>query len=375
MIKPSFLFNLLIKKGVNFYSGVPDSLLKDLCAYITDHSSEKNHIIAANEGGAMGLAAGYYLSTGKIPVIYMQNSGLGNTVNPLLSLMDKEVYRIPALLIIGWRGEPGVHDEPQHIKQGEVTIPLLEAMNVRYEIMEDEENVVQHQINRILDNIKLDSVPYALIVRKGAFESYKLGIELSEPFQLSREDAVKKIVSLLDNDIIVVSTTGMLSRELFEYRENHGQDHRHDFLTVGSMGHASQIALGIALNKPEKTICCFDGDGAVIMHLGALGIIGSLAPHNFYHFVFNNGSHDSVGGQPTIGRNIDFVAIAKGCGYKTVMSVETNEEIETVIGKLRTLEAPALLEINVHKGARSNLGRPTTTPIQNKDCFMEFLNS
>lgn len=373
MITPEKFYNTLHSHDIDFYAGVPDSLLKNLCAYITDHADKRNNIIAANEGGAVGLAAGYYLSTGKIPVVYMQNSGEGNAVNPLMSLTDKDVYNIPVLLIIGWRGEPGVHDEPQHKKQGKVTIPLLDAMGIRHEILTDDEANLEEQIARAVESMNATREAYALVVRKGTFADYKLETTVADESELTREDAIKMVAESMDDKAVVVSTTGKISRELFEYREASGEGHARDFLTVGSMGHASQIALGIALNQPDRNVYCFDGDGAVIMHMGAMGIIGSMAPKNYYHILFNNGVHDSVGGQPTVGYKIDIPAIAEACGYKTVISVSTADDLKDVLSDLTDNDAPLFLEIKVKKGARANLGRPTTTPIENKEALMDFL--
>ena len=375
MIRPSFFYNLLSKYGIEFYAGVPDSLLKNLCAYITDNADKKNNIIAANEGGAIGLAAGYHLATGGIPVVYMQNSGLGNTINPLLSLTDKEVYNMPVLLVIGWRGEPNVHDEPQHIKQGKVTIPLLDCMGIRNEIIADNENDLQTQIANAVNYMKTTNEVFALVVKKGTFDSYKLKNNRQYDYALEREEAIQMVAASMDKKAVVVSTTGKISRELFEYRENSEHAHHRDFLTVGSMGHASQIALGIALNKPDRNIYCFDGDGAVIMHMGSMGIVGEMAPKNFFHIVFNNGAHDSVGGQPTIGLNIDIPNIAACCGYKKVISVEKREELQEILTSLADNEGPVLLEIKVKKGSRDNLGRPTTTPIENKTALMDFIQN
>lgn len=373
MIRPSFFFNELKSLDINFFSGVPDSLLKNLCAYLTDNSEKKDNIIAANEGGAVGLAAGYYLSTGKIPVVYMQNSGLGNTVNPLMSLTDADVYNIPVLLLVGWRGEPGVHDEPQHVKQGKVTIPLLDAMGIKNEVMNFDEDLLKGQLQRAADYMQKTREAFALVIRKGTFETYKL--QTSEPpvSKLTREDAIRMVAASMDEKAVAVSTTGKISRELFEYRAASSEGHKRDFLTVGSMGHASQIALGIALNKPERNVYCFDGDGATIMHMGAMGIVGSMSPQNYYHILFNNGVHDSVGGQPTVGYKVDIPGIASSCGYKTVVSVDNEADLKEVLKDLTDNDAPLFLEIKVSKGARENLGRPTTTPIENKTAFMEFL--
>ncbi len=373
MIRPEYFYNTLRGMGIDFYTGVPDSLLKDICAYITDHADRKNNIIAANEGGAVGLAAGYHLATGNIPVVYMQNSGLGNTVNPLMSLTDSDVYRIPVLLVIGWRGEPGVHDEPQHVKQGKTTLPLLDAMEIRHEIMSGDEAELEKQLAGGVRYMKETGRAFALVVKKGTFGKYKLQNGTHNPYTMEREEAIKAVAGAMDVKDIVVSTTGKISRELFEHRTATGEGHSRDFLTVGSMGPASQIALGIALNRPERNVYCFDGDGAAIMHMGGMGIVASMLPGNFYHIVFNNGAHDSVGGQPTIGFGIDLPKIAAGCGYKTVMSVATRSELDTILPTLTTLPAPLLLEIKVKKGSRDDLGRPTTTPVENKEALMSFL--
>jgi len=373
MINPEQFYNLLKENSIDFFTGVPDSLLKNICAYISDIVSKENHIIAANEGGAVALGAGYHLATGKIPFIYMQNSGMGNATNPLLSLVDKKVYGIPMLLMIGWRGEPGIKDEPQHIKQGEVTTTLLESMDIPYEIIPDNFKKTKLIIEESINYVKKNNCPLALVIRKNTFEPYKLQNTLTMDFEMTREDAIKILVDSLNNDDIIISTTGKTSRELFEYREELKQGHEKDFLTVGSMGHTSQIALGIALQKPNKQVFCFDGDGAIIMHTGTLGIIGSLAPKNYKHIIFNNGAHDSVGGQPTIAHNVDFNAIANGFNYKKVFVADDKKSLVENIIKLKDSEGPVLLEIKVNKGARKNLGRPTLTPIENKNNFMNFL--
>ncbi len=374
MISPKSLFDELKKHNIDFYTGVPDSLLKNMCAFITDNLPVNQHIIAANEGGAVGLAAGYHLATGRIPVVYMQNSGLGNTVNPLMSLTDKLVYNIPVLLIIGWRGEPGVKDEPQHRKQGLVTLPLLQTMGIKHEVLVDSESLLPQQIDNAINYMKSTGEAFALVVKKGTFDTYKLHSPDSS-LQLSRERAIELVASSVTSDDVIVSTTGMISRELFEYRAAMNQGHQQDFLTVGSMGHASQIALGIALNKPERKVYCFDGDGATIMHTGNMAIIGSIAPSNYYHIVFNNGAHDSVGGQPTTGFKVNLPSVALAMGYKTVDSVDNEDDLITALNSLPSKKAPYFLEIKVKKGARADLGRPTTTPIENKKALMNFLHN
>lgn len=374
MIRPAFFYEQLSKYGTGFYTGVPDSLLKDFCSYITDNVPEKDHVIAANEGSAAGLACGYYLSTKNIPLVYTQNSGLGNTVNPLLSLADKKVYSIPVLLLIGWRGEPGIHDEPQHISQGEVTLSLLDAMRIPYLILDSEEKNIPSQLDKIFDYFKKESAPFALIVKKDTFSTYQLKNITESKITLSREDAIKTVIEQIDINDIVVSTTGMISRELYELREQKSQGHSRDFLTVGSMGHASQIALGIALNKPERKVCCFDGDGAMLMHLGGLSTIGTRKPSNYIHIIFNNASHDSVGGQPTAADKIDIQALARSLGYTFAAKAESVNEIVAFFNSIKTIDnGPVLLEVTVKKGARKDLGRPKTSPVENKNAFMEFL--
>ena len=372
MIAPKDFIETLRTGGVEFFAGVPDSLLKNLCAYITDTIRRENNIIAANEGNAVGLAAGYHLATGKTGCVYMQNSGEGNIVNPLLSLMDADVYKIPMLLIIGWRGEPGVHDEPQHVKQGKVTLSLLETMGVPYAVLDKN---WQEQVAAALETIQATHTAYALVVRKGTFDEYQLQNQENQDWALAREEAIQIVVDKLREEDIVVSTTGMISRELFEYREAKGQDHAHDFLTVGSMGHASQIALGIALQKPDRRVIVFDGDGALLMHMGGLAIIGDYNPKNLVHIVFNNGAHDSVGGQPTVGQKIDVEAIAKAGGDKEVVSVDSQSALIHAMNHVNNaaIGGVSLINVNVRKGNRKDLGRPTTTPQQNKEALMKEL--
>lgn len=374
MVSVDKVYNTFLSNGVNFFTGVPDSLLKNICAYITDHASREKHIIAANEGAAVGIAAGHYMASGRIPLVYMQNSGLGNTVNPLLSLADEKVYSLPLLLMIGWRGEPGVKDEPQHKKQGEVTLSLLDSMQIPYVILDTDEDKALEQLCDIIKSACEKSIPHAIVIRKDTFSKYKLRNEQANDCSLSRENALKQVVDQLNETDIVVSTTGKLSRELFEYRETKCQSHGHDFLTVGSMGHSSSIALGIALEKPERKVFCLDGDGAFIMHMGAVSNIGNLSPKNYFHILFNNGAHESVGGQPTLGFQIDIPAIAKACGYRYSISVTSKEEIEKALAELQFMEGPVLLELKVKVASRNDLGRPTTTLIENKEHFMKFLS-
>ncbi len=372
MITPKLFIEKLRAEGVDFYTGVPDSLLKNVCAYITDNVDERHNIIAANEGGAVALAAGYHLATGKVGCVYMQNSGEGNAVNPLASLTDKEVYHIPVLLLIGWRGRPGVHDEPQHVKQGKITTGLLNVMGINYEVLSKEEAQATKQIEKAMCCIRETGDAYALVIEKDTFDSYILQNTVKNDYSMSREEAIRIVAASLPSNAVIVSTTGMISRELFEYRTARGQGHERDFLTVGSMGHASQIALGIALHHPERKVYCFDGDGASIMHMGNMAIVGSKHPENYVHVIFNNGAHDSVGGQPTVGHEIDLVEIAHAMHYDHAECVWTPEQLKEALDDMFT-QGLQLIEIRVKKGNRKDLGRPTTTPIQNKEALMEFL--
>ena len=374
MIRPSYFYDLLIKNGTDFFAGVPDSLLKNFCAYVTDTAPAEKHIISANEGSATALACGYHFATGKIPLIYMQNSGEGNMVNPMLSIADKDVYSVPMLIVIGWRGEPGVHDEPQHVKQGKVTCDLLDAMKIPYEVLSENEEDLPKQFEKAYKYITENNAQYAFVIRKGTFDEYKLQNNIPVEGKMTREQAIEKIMLSADSTTAFVSTTGMASRELYELRDKYNQGHEKDFLTVGGMGHASQIALSIAMQKKDRQIYCIDGDGASIMQMGGMATIGSRKPSNYVHFVLNNGAHDSVGGQPTVGREIDLCAIAAGCGYENVVKVETPEELEAVLKDSETKNKLTFVEVMVTKGARKDLGRPKSTPVENKEALMSFLN-
>lgn len=376
MIEVDKFYKSLINNQIEFFTGVPDSLLKSFCAYIKDNTSPDKNITAANEGNAVGIATGYYLSTHKIGLVYMQNSGLGNTVNPLVSLDDKLVYNIPVLLLVGWRGEPGKKDEPQHKKQGLITLETLELMNIKYTVIdedtsnEDADNIIR----KACEYMKETCEPYGIVVKKNTFEQYKLKNSIHTDFEMSREEAIEIVLDNMKESSAIVSTTGMISRELFELREKKNQEHNKDFLTVGSMGHASQIAFGIAISKKDRDVYCFDGDGAMIMHLGGVSIIGSHGEVNIKHILFNNGAHDSVGGQDTIGLNVNLPLVAEACGYKKVYSCSTREELIKYTDAIKDITGPVLLEIKVRKGARKDLGRPTRTPIENKNDFMNFIN-
>ena len=365
MIDTKTFYDYMLKKELDFFTGVPDSLLQNICACIKENSPADHNIIAANEGNAVGLACGYHVATGRFGVVYMQNSGLGNTVNPLLSLADEDVYRIPMLLIIGWRGEPGVKDEPQHITQGRLTLPLLEVMGIEYQILGED---FETQLNDCCSYMKKTGKPIALIVKKGSFSNYKIG-KANEQFQLKREEALELIIENIEKDSFIVSTTGKTSREIFEIRERRGEGHDRDFLTVGSMGHTSSIAFGMSIGT-EKNVYCIDGDGSFIMHMGGLGIAAQNAQNNFKYILINNGAHESVGGQPTVGFDINIKKILQAVGFDSVKEVSDADQIEEVIRGMKGKDA---LIISVSQGSRDELGRPTVSPEKNKQDMMTLL--
>lgn len=362
--------------GSDFYTGVPDSQLKALCNYLiaTYGIDPKHHVIAANEGNCTALAAGYHLATGKVPVVYMQNSGEGNIINPVASLLNDRVYAIPVVFIIGWRGEPGIHDEPQHIYQGEVTLKLLKDMDIQTfvigkETTEEELAVKMNEFRTVLAAGK----DVAFVIRKGALTDAPM-VEYKNENTMTREEIIRHIVKVSGEDPIV-STTGKASRELFEIRVANGQSHKYDFLTVGSMGHSSSIALGVAINKPKHRIWCVDGDGAVLMHMGSMAVLGVNKPKNLVHVIINNGSHETVGGMPTVAGNIDLVAIANACGYPNAICVDSFESLDKELEAAKNRNELSFIEVKCSIGARDDLGRPTTTAIENKTNFMNYLNT
>ena len=361
--------------GSDFYTGVPDSQLKALCNYLinTYGIDKKHHIIAANEGNCTALAAGYHLATGKVPVVYMQNSGEGNIINPVASLLNDKVYAIPMIFIIGWRGEPGIHDEPQHIYQGEVTVKLLEDMDITpFIIGKDTTDAEVENAMAEFREILKKGKNVAFVIRKGAL-SYDEKVKYENNNTMVREEIIRHIVKA-SGEAPIVSTTGKASRELFETRVANGQSHKYDFLTVGSMGHSSSIVLGVALNKPNTKIWCIDGDGALLMHMGAMAVLGANKPENVIHIVINNSAHETVGGMPTVAGSIDLVAVAKGCGYPNAVCVDNFGDLDFELEKAKKRNELSLIEVKCSIGARDDLGRPTTTALENKENFMNYLN-
>ncbi|MBD5529364.1 MAG: phosphonopyruvate decarboxylase [Lachnospiraceae bacterium] len=360
--------------GADFYTGVPDSQLKPLCDYLMKiyGIDPMHHLIAANEGNCTAIAAGYHLATGRIPVVYMQNSGEGNIINPAASLLNDKVYAIPVIFVIGWRGEPGIHDEPQHIFQGEVTLGLLEEMDIKSFIVGKE--TTQKELELALaefQEVLSAGKSIALVVRKGAL-SYDGNVAYENGYGMMREEVIQHIAAAAGENPIV-STTGKASRELFEIRTANNQSHKYDFLTVGSMGHSSSIALGIAVNKPDTKIWCIDGDGALLMHMGAMAVIGANCPKNLVHVVINNGAHETVGGMPTVAGQMDIPTIAKACGYPYAVTVDSFEELDWELAAAKERNALTLIEARCAIGSRGDLGRPTTSAVENKIGFMEYL--
>ena len=374
-LNPEEFYNEITSQGIELFTGVPDSLLKEFCLVVEDRMSRQQHIITANEGNAVALACGHFLAKQSIPLVYMQNSGLGNAINPLLSLSDPDVYSIPLLLMIGWRGEPGVKDEPQHVKQGKIQIELMEAMDIPYEIFSKDSYNFKEKILKCIKLAKDENRPTALLIKKGTFGKYNKTVLLDENQLMKREEALEIILDNLSDKTIVVSTTGKTSREIFEIREKNNQSHEKDFLTVGSMGHCSSIALGIALARPDRQVVCIDGDGAMLMHLGSLTSIAGLKPKNFRHILMNNEVHESVGGQATAAKEINLSAIIESFGTSDIFFAESSLELKHKVSEFLSSSKPSFLEVKICPGSRDDLGRPTIKPIENKVSFMKFLEN
>lgn len=372
MIDAAFFVGCLERSGIDFFAGVPDSLLKAFCAHVAQALPASRHVVTANEGAAVGLAMGHYLKSGRPALVYMQNSGIGNAVNPLVSLADREVYGIPMLLLVGWRGQPGVKDEPQHVKQGRIMTSLLDALEIPWTILPSEEREAETCLVDAVRRTCETQHPVAVLVRKDTFAETAIPAVAGLPDLPSREEALGALLQAIGPDAIQVSTTGMLSREVFEYRQKQNSIGR-DFLTVGGMGHCSAIALGIAQQEAEREVWCLDGDGALLMHLGGLPVIGARAPRHFFHVLFNNGVHDSVGGQPIGNTDVDFVAIAKASGYRTALRTSDLADVAGKVQELRQSGGPSLLELQVRPGNRPDIGRPSVSPREAKVALMTAL--
>ncbi len=371
MINPRNVVEHVRTLGTSLFVGVPDSLLKPFGQYVMAELPRSSHIITSNEGAAVAVALGHYLRTRQPALVYLQNSGIGNTVNPLLSLADRDVYGVPMVLMVGWRGQPGVKDEPQHITQGRVMEAMLDAMELPYAVVPKDEPDALAAFTAAHDVAIAEQTPYVLLVEKDTFEP-NTGADTNEeaPDLPSREEAVAALLGLVDDDALIVSTTGMLSRELFELRERNGQDGASDFLTVGGMGHASAIAMGVAAAEPDREVWCFDGDGAMIMHTGTMATIGDHGTPNLRHALFNNGVHDSVGGQPTSITVVDAPSVAQAMNYRLAETAPSLADLPDIVSRMRTAGGPTLVELLVRPGSRKDLGRPTRTPKESRDRFM-----
>jgi len=373
MISCNELFYAFKKNDLTFFTGIPDSTFKSWMTFLTDwHGRGLTNIVACNECEAVAIATGYHLSTGKIAVVYMQNSGEGKVVNPITSLCDPDVYSIPVVLMIGWRGEPGKKDEPQHKKMGRIMLPLLRTLDIPYVILPEDGNGIEKVISEIKETAKENRAPVAIVIKRDTIGSYETGKTREAYLEMTREDAIKLLLSKFDGTEVIVATTGKTSRELFEYRREMNQTPS-DFYTVGGMGCAASIALGIAIEKPLRKVFVFDGDGSVLMQMGSLSTIGHYKPRNFHHILFDNEAHDSTGGQMTVSSTVNFEKVALGCGYRHVKTVRTRNELLNEIDYMKSLEGPQMIITKIKKGARADLGRPTSTPMENKKVFMKFL--
>ena len=377
MIDPEDFLQTFLDLEVKFFTGVPDSLLKEICFCFNNSLSKSKHVIASNEGSAIALGIGHYLATSRPALIYMQNSGLGNTINPLVSLSHKEVYSIPSILLIGWRGEilddnSQLDDEPQHRAQGKITCKQLKLMGIDYFILDKNTKNYKKLIKQNLEISLKKKVPFAILVRKNIFLKNKIiNNHRNNPKLLSRENIIREIINLIPKNTFIVSTTGFASRELFEIRKIKKMAHSKDFLTIGGMGYASQIAVGIALAKPNQKILCIDGDGSLLMHSGVLAI-NALCP-NFVHILINNGVHDSVGAQPTNADRIKLSKLAKEFGYEYSKTVENKIDLRKSLKEVFVQNKSSFIEIISLKGARLDLARPDLPPKKLKELFMEEL--
>ncbi len=377
MISCKLFYNILKKVNFNFFTGIPDSTFKNWISFLVDHNGKDlQNIIASNECEAIALCAGYHLATNKIGIVYMQNSGLGKAINPLTSLCDKDVYSIPILLFLGWRGEPGKNDAQQHKKMGRIMLPLLDTLEIPYSILEPNVKQIEKTLKNALNYLEKNNSPYAIVLRKNFFDNYELKRNIVNNYELTREEALNLIMKNIKDDDIVISTTGFTSRELFEYREANKKDHYKSFYNIGSMGCASSIGLSIAIQRPERKIFVFDGDGAAIMQLGVFTTVGNYSPSNFIHIIFDNHAHESTGGQPTNSHSINFLQTAIACNYKSGIIVKSREELINALNGVKKQKGPFILVIKIKKRHRTDLGRLNKTLIEYKEEFKKnFINN
>jgi len=373
MIELKNVYKTLKRAGVEFISGVPDTLLNDFCLGLDSYWDKEQHVLAANEGNAIALAAGYHIATNTVPFVYMQNSGMGNSMNPLISLTDKCIYSIPMVILIGWRGQPGSGDWPQHQRQGELSPVLLDALNIPYKILDENEESSLASIEWSVEEARKTHQPTALLVKKNVLaKKEKSGFDESDQiYGLSREEAIKQIISELPDDTLFVASTGRITRELHAIRDSLGQSHEHDFLNVGAMGHAVSIAAGIAIAHPNRIVACLDGDAAALMHMGSLPITANIELENLFHIVLNNGIHESVGGQKSVGFSANFTGIARNSGYDTLETfVSIPSDLKQGLDFLKGTKKSGFLEVRIKKGMRADMPILKADTVALKDQFV-----
>lgn len=376
MISCQDFFNILKENGFTFFTGIPDSTFKNFMKFIVDNDGKcLQNLVACNECESIALSAGYYLATNKIGIAYMQNSGLGKAINPLTSLCDQDTYSIPVLLLIGWRGEPGKNDAPQHKKMGRIMLSLLETLEIPYSILEPDLDYIKNEMKKAKKYFNNRKEPYAFIIRRNFFEDYDIKTLQKNNYELNREEAIELIMDNLDENDIVISTTGLISREVYEYRENREKDHFKSFYNIGSMGCASSIGLSIALQRPNKRILIFDGDGAAIMQMGVFTTIGKNFPDNLVHIIFDNHAHETTGNQPSNSTAVNFhqVALASNYNYGTI--VTTKSQLLDVINEIKHKKGPQMIVVRVKMGFRLDLKRPEKEPTNYKEYLMKYLTN
>lgn len=373
MVNQQTLFEALDRLGVKFFTGVPDSLLNDFCLYMTNNIPDSHHVMAANEGNAIGIAAGNYMATGDIPVVYMQNSGIGNATNPLLSLTHDCVYGIPMILVIGWRGDPSFNDHAQHKKQGELTTVLMKDMDIPYEILDNDDTVVE-KFTWAVQKAKEISSPVALIAKKAILTQKEKKQTYAESPLMNREETIAAVIDVFGENAVYLGTTGRATREVNEQLKLHGIGEGHEFQNVGSMGHVSSVGLGIALAQPEKKVVVFDGDAAAVMHMGALATNCRYKAPNLIHIVLNNGVNESVGGQQSAGLLIDLTGVANSCGYRNVgHAIKTKEELQSVLRSLPGSDMPTFVDVHVRQGIRPDMPKLNIDHKGQKEALMNYL--
>ena len=374
MVNLQSLFEALDRTGVKFFTGVPDSLLNDFCLYMMNNIPDSRHVMAANEGNAISIAAGNYMATGNIPLVYMQNSGIGNATNPLLSLTHDCVYGIPLIMVIGWRGDPSINDHAQHKKQGELTPVLMKDMDIPYEILDNDDTVIE-KFTWAVNKAREISSPVALIAKKAILTQKEKKQVYPESPLMNREEAVSAVIDVFGEDAVYLGTTGRATREVHEQLRMHGISEGHEWQNVGSMGHVSSVGLGLALALPDKRIVVFDGDAAVVMHMGSLATNCRYKASNLIHVVLNNGVNESVGGQQSAGQLIDLTGVAKSCGYRNVgHAIKTKEELQHVLKTLPGNDMPTFVDVYVRQGIRPDMPKLNINHKEQKEALMKYLN-